>query len=74
MTVDWVSFSYSTDVLRGTKGCFRTPEAQASLGFMLASLPPPVFAVLLSKELDVAAWLKALTMLTEVSRTLHVSG
>lgn len=52
-------------------GCFRIPEAHASLGFILALL---VFAALVSKELEVAAWLIALTMLTDVSRTLHFSG
>ena len=74
LTVDWVSFSYSTDVLLGTIGCFRTPEAQASLGFMLVLLVLLVLAALVSKDVDVAAWLNALTMLTDVSRTLHFSG
>ncbi len=57
-------------------GCFRIPEAHASLGFILAllALALLVFAALVSKELEVAAWLIALTMLTDVSRTLHFSG
>ena len=68
--VDWVSFSYSTEVLRGTMPCFRAPEAHASLGFMLELLASPA---LVSKE-DAAAWWNALTMFTDVSRTLHCSG
>ena len=73
--VDCVSFSYSTEVLRGTMGCFRIPEAHASLGFMLVllALALLLFAALVSREVE-AAWLNALTMLTDVSRTLHFSG
>lgn len=62
-TVVWVSFSYSTDVLRGTTGLgLVTPEAQAVLGFVAGSM------------LFFAAIWSALAILTEVSLTDHLSG
>lgn len=63
MEVEWVSFSYSTDVLRGTLRFVWEPDAQALFGLVGA----------MSCEVD-AAWLKAAAMFTDVSFTVHFSG
>ena len=63
LEVEWVSFSYSTEVLRGTLRLVWEPDAQALFGLPGA----------MSCEV-VAAWLNAAAMLTEVSLTAHFSG
>ena len=62
LEVEWVSFSYSTDVLRGTLRLVCEPDAQALFGLLVTM-----------SEVD-AAWLKAAAMFTEVSFTVHFSG
>ena len=84
--MDCVSFSYSTDVLRGTAERCCIPAAQASLGFMRLAFEVLVVVLkvfcaleLLALEsyagmvMPAARW-KALAMLTEVSLTLHLLG
>lgn len=61
--VIWESFSYSTDVLRGTAGLGRvTPEAQAVFGFGAGNM-----------SLSAAMW-RALARMTEVSLTVQLLG
>lgn len=70
LLVDWVSFSYSTDVLRGTVVVFvvvvvREPEAHAELGSVTGCC---------IGSMSSAARVNAFAMLTVVSLTLHFSG
>lgn len=59
--VDWVSFSYSTEVLRGTLGLGREPEAHELFGLLVGCM-------------SLTACWNAVAMLTDVSLTLHFSG
>lgn len=62
MVIDWVSFSYSTEVLRGRVAAEREPEAHELFGFGAAGC------------ISSAARWNAFAMLTVVSFTLHFSG